>query len=596
MSKVEGLFTELDKALSSSDFDSGLSFCEKILVQVPGDKDALHCKAVCLIQTGKIPQALSFLKEKQVTSNKELNLNYEKAYCHYRNKENKESLNVLKTINPKTAREVHLLAQVNYRLEDWKNCVTFDRQLIDEFGVESPEIKTNLMAAYVSANQIEEGLQLINQNKDLLEEHFEFTYNVACVFIQQRQFDLAEKYLLDAKRICEETLAEDGLSEKEIQDELAVILTQLAYVQQQTNIQSNLLTSSDEPTPASLEPFFEQYNQILKSKPSDASVVAVATNNLVGLRKQHDLFDSLKRIKAVISTNQDAKLSLSQRLTLHSNHCLVLYHINKLDQCTAQIKELESTFPGSGVSQLLTAAILHKENKTGEAISCLESFLKSNSKDKSNHLKIGLSLAQLYLIQKDRAGAIRVLQPFLKSTGYKMGLLATLVYLYEQQNDYSKGMDLLQEAANYWSNQKTEAGAKKHQHLMKEIGNFQLKHGRYQDAAKTFELLYYKSDAKTARKTKTKRERTYKTRSKNQNNNQKNNQNNKQRNKQNKNLKNNPRNNPRNNPKNKQRNNPKNKQRNNPKNKQNNNQSNKQKRNKEIDDLKFLPRALIFLN
>lgn len=40
------------------------------------------------------------------------------------------------------------------------------------------------------------------------------------------------------------------------------------------------------------------YNQVLRSKPTDIGLVAVASNNLIAINKDQNIFDSKKRIKA----------------------------------------------------------------------------------------------------------------------------------------------------------------------------------------------------------------------------------------------------------------------------------------------------------
>ena len=40
------------------------------------------------------------------------------------------------------------------------------------------------------------------------------------------------------------------------------------------------------------------YNQVLRNKPSDIGLPAVASNNLIAVNKDKNIFDSEKRIKA----------------------------------------------------------------------------------------------------------------------------------------------------------------------------------------------------------------------------------------------------------------------------------------------------------
>jgi len=47
---------------------------------------------------------------------------------------------------------------------------------------------------------------------------------------------------------------------------------------------------------------------IIKHKPSDQAVMTVAANNIVSLRKDHDLFDALKRLKKCNHTRNGTKI------------------------------------------------------------------------------------------------------------------------------------------------------------------------------------------------------------------------------------------------------------------------------------------------
>ena len=59
-------------------------------------------------------------------------------------------------------------------------------------------------------------------------------------------------------------------------------------------------------------------------RPSDAAVIATASNNVVTLRKKEErLFDSVKRLERALKVPVE-KLSLRQRIGVQQNHCLLL--------------------------------------------------------------------------------------------------------------------------------------------------------------------------------------------------------------------------------------------------------------------------------
>ena len=75
------------------------------------------------------------------------------------------------------------------------------------------------------------------------------------------------------------------------------------------------------------------YLQVLKSKPSDIGLVAVASNNLLCLNRDQNIFDSKKRLKAATVEGLELKLTSSQRRQIARNSAL-------LAMFTAQVRNL----------------------------------------------------------------------------------------------------------------------------------------------------------------------------------------------------------------------------------------------------------------
>lgn len=82
---------------------------------------------------------------------------------------------------------------------------------------------------------------------------------------------------------------------------------------------------------------------IINRNLSDASSLAVATNNLISLRGTKDVSDSLRRLDRLIEKGTDArqfqlansldfKLSTRQKESLYANRLLLLLQANRLDQ------------------------------------------------------------------------------------------------------------------------------------------------------------------------------------------------------------------------------------------------------------------------
>ena len=68
--------------------------------------------------------------------------------------------------------------------------------------------------------------------------------------------------------------------------------------------------------------FIDTY-QVLKSKPSDIGLVAVASNNLLCLNRDQNIFDSKKRLKAATVEGLELKLTSSQRRQIARNSALL---------------------------------------------------------------------------------------------------------------------------------------------------------------------------------------------------------------------------------------------------------------------------------
>jgi signal recognition particle subunit SRP72 len=72
------------------------------------------------------------------------------------------------------------------------------------------------------------------------------------------------------------------------------------------------------------------YKEVLKQKPADDGVVAVAQNNLASLNGTRELFESNKRMRASATDAVRAKLSSVQNETMTLNRCLLLLYLGKV--------------------------------------------------------------------------------------------------------------------------------------------------------------------------------------------------------------------------------------------------------------------------
>lgn len=160
----------------------------------------------------------------------------------------------------------------------------------------------------------------------MLHEHtYELTYNAACRLLAQRNSDdkailiEAEKKLRIAEKLCKDGLEEDGASEEEIENELGIIRVQLGYCLQ--------LQGREKEAQA-------LYTAVLKSKPDDIALVAVANNNLVCLNRDQNVFDSKKRMKSATHESLEHKLTSRQRRNIAYNQCLLAFYTDQVSLIT----------------------------------------------------------------------------------------------------------------------------------------------------------------------------------------------------------------------------------------------------------------------
>lgn len=234
-----------------------------------------------------------------------------------------------------------LKAQILYRLEKYEDCFAVYRDIIKNSNDDyEDERETNLAA--VLSNLALEGsvrphlLQLeplpssynrfFNSQQDLevpslREETYELTYNAAHRLVAQgingdrSVLAEAEKKLRTAEKMCREALEEDGASEEDIEDEIGIIKVQLGYCLQ--------LQGRDKEA-------HDLYLAALKAKPDDVALVAVASNNLVTLNKDQNVFDSKKRMRNATHEGLEHKLTSRQRKSIAYNQCLLTMYTNQV--------------------------------------------------------------------------------------------------------------------------------------------------------------------------------------------------------------------------------------------------------------------------
>ena len=205
----EELFTSLDKYIKASDYKQIIKVADEILCVAPAEADALHCKVATLIQSDQVDDALSLI---QSSHRLPIDFSFHKAYCLYRQNRLDEALEALKG-QERSSSVLQLEAQILYRQGAVDSCISSYEKLIQKFKVDSIELKTNIIAAFISGGKSIEISSLMATLRVTPNSSFEMAYNAACALIEKSNFTEAQELLLLTRRIGKEMLIEEEYTE-----------------------------------------------------------------------------------------------------------------------------------------------------------------------------------------------------------------------------------------------------------------------------------------------------------------------------------------------------------------------------------------------
>jgi len=438
---------------STEEYEKAVKICNKILNCDPSDSTAFHCKMVVLIQVGKFDDCL-----KQLNNSKfDLDMKFEEAYCHYRLNDPHTALEILDSITNPQVKHNELRAQVLYRLELFEKCFSVYRDIIrssnDKYETER---KTNLSA--VTA-QLGDEKKIITKET----ETYEQKYNAGCNYASVGDWDRAEKCLQSAEKAAVQFLTEDEAGEEEIEEETGIIKVQLGYVMQRQGREKEAQT---------------MYNQVLRSKPADIGLVAVASNNLIAINKDQNIFDSKKRIKAATVDGLEQKLTNGQRSAIARNNALLAMFTAQVELCRELVSALDpATIPDK---DLIIAGALTKAGKHEEAVGILAPSVKTDP-------VILLTSAHILLSAGETDRAVELLGTLPPDWRYRVGILSSLVCLHLVKDDRKAAADLLKSAVDW--NKKSGSNSSGMAVVWRKTAEFHLKTGEARVAAESLEQL-----------------------------------------------------------------------------------------------------------
>uniref|UniRef100_A0A672S205 Signal recognition particle subunit SRP72 n=1 Tax=Sinocyclocheilus grahami TaxID=75366 RepID=A0A672S205_SINGR len=431
-----------------------LKAVNKILYENKDDVTALCCKIVCLIQNGGFKEALNVINThtKSLTSDM---IGFEKAYCEYRLNRVEHALKTIQGIPEQTDKLKEL--------ERYDECLAVYKDLIrnsqDDY---EEERKTNLSAVLAAQSTWE---NTSPEDLGLPESSYELCYNAACCLIGQGQLSQAMQKLQKAEELCRKSLAEDSdVTEEDVEAELAIIHSQMAYVMQLQGRTEDAL---------------QLYNQVIKLKPSDVGLLAVTANNIITINKDQNVFDSKKKVKLTSAEGVEHKLAKKQLQAIEINKALLAMYTNQADQCKKLLASQQAQSPGHPRPVLIQVAQLCREKQHNKAIELLQRFSDQHPVSASG---IKLTMAQLYLTQA--CDILKSIEEF----KYKPGMISALVTMYTNEEDIDSAIDVFTQAIQHY--QSEQPGSAIHLSLVREAANYKLKYGRKKEATSDLEQLW----------------------------------------------------------------------------------------------------------
>lgn len=351
----------------------------------------------------------------------------------------------MERLDENDSRRKELKAQALYKQELYSECyavyVDLIRNAADDF---EEERATNLTAALA-------GLKLANspdqpENEPTLSDHtFEQCYNNACVELGNANYEAAIKRLNKAGDICKQTMENDEATEEEIVSELNMIQAQIAYAYQAMGENQQAL---------------EIYNQILKQKPTDSSLLAIVNNNIVSINQDQNIGDSRKKMKNAVTDLSQTKLAKFQRRVIQMNQLLLLLNTNQNKAVQEELNEFKRQYPNERQIDLLlvSAALLFNEKQTAGSVKLLEDAIGRGSYTVDEKLQLVFCLAQLYLEQKDYKSCIRALKSLDELT-YRLAVISAIVALELVLKNHPNAVAFLQESIDWLRKNSTDKSA-----------------------------------------------------------------------------------------------------------------------------------------
>uniref|UniRef100_H2ZNQ6 Signal recognition particle subunit SRP72 n=1 Tax=Ciona savignyi TaxID=51511 RepID=H2ZNQ6_CIOSA len=209
------LYGELNKFINVSDYKQALKAANKSewieINEGKEDTEAMHCKAVCMMQMSQFAEALKFIEgAPEIKDAYPFSLLvFEKAYCQYRLLQTEDALDTINQVKSPDLRLLELKAQVLYKLGQYSASLALYKNLIKEFSDEFEEERMTNISAVHAALSAFDGKIGLQTELGFKVESYEQLYNKGCWLLGHNRVVEAQKVLVQAEEVCRGLYVDD---------------------------------------------------------------------------------------------------------------------------------------------------------------------------------------------------------------------------------------------------------------------------------------------------------------------------------------------------------------------------------------------------
>ncbi|KZL67761.1 signal recognition particle subunit SRP72, partial [Colletotrichum tofieldiae] len=429
------------RTASIEDHEEVLKVANATLKVSKTDLVAQQTRVVALLKLDRFDDALRAIADGG--SKLEDNALLEKAYALYKTGKLQEAREAANSKPQRSYR--HLVAQIAYRAEDFKDALNVYTGLLEEPQGEDSDLKINQLASaaqleWKSSNNLDGDDTPIPTAEDA--DTFELAFNIACGTIARGELSKASILLQKALHLCDES---EELSEVDKKAEMIPIMVQQVYVYSRLGKADQAL---------------EIQNRLSISDDWDAESRLIALNNKSALANEvKNPYLAQREVDAAAALSKQAKLFKYQESQLKRNKYILGLHSQKFDGVYENTsRALADATPTVSVdtnslSAINATARALRHSKTVDVKDILPLIER-----RPTDVGLLLTIVQLYLTANNPGAALSVLESFLHNlekqgtleVRFSPGLVALTVSLYRQQGRHSNIRSELAEASSFW--------------------------------------------------------------------------------------------------------------------------------------------------